>query len=183
MQKTYKTILKLLFVLFCFSVPIVSKADPIVILAKKMQVQYSKNITNKRYVTIVDFSKSIIEDRLYVVDMQTEKIIIKSKVAHGIGSGLIFASKFSDVNGSKMSSLGAFVSKGTYYGKWGYSMKLKGLELQNKHAEERTIVFHSVKKMKTKWSWGCFSVPDEINMELINVIKGGTLIYATNQKI
>ena len=182
MKKSLKVNLKFLVLMFFFAIPFITKADPIIILAKKLQEQYSKNISNKRYVTIVDFSKSIIEYRLYVIDMKKEKIILKSKVAHGIRSGLLFASKFSDVNGSKMSSLGAFISKGTYYGTWGYSMKLKGLEFQNKHAEERTIVFHSVKKMKTKWSSGCFSVPDEINKELINLIKDGTLIYATNQK-
>ena len=106
---------------------------------------------------------------------------MKCRVAHGIGSGSTYAMKFSDVEGSKMSSIGAFISTDTYYGQWGYSLKLKGLDKQNQHAEERTIVFHSEKKMKTKWSWGCFSVPDEVNRKLIYLIKGGSLIYATTK--
>jgi hypothetical protein len=31
--------------------------------------------------------------------------------------------------------------------------------------------------MKTKWSWGCFATPEEINIKLIDLIKNGCLVY------
>lgn len=27
--------------------------------------------------------------------------------------------------------------------------------------------------MKTKWSWGCFSLPEKNNKKIIDIIKGG----------
>lgn len=70
--------------------------------------------------TVVDFTKPISDERLFVIDVNKEPIILKCRVAHGIRSGSNYAVKFSDVEGSKMSSLGAFLSTDTYYGQWRY---------------------------------------------------------------
>ena len=32
--------------------------------------------------------------------------------------------------------------------------------------------------MKTKWSWGCFSLLEKNNKKIIDMIKGGCLVYA-----
>jgi hypothetical protein len=62
---------------------------------------------------------------------------------------------------------------------WGYSLRLDGLESdKNSNALKRNIVVHSSKKMFSKFSWGCFSVPDNNANTLINLIKNGSLIYA-----
>ena len=111
----------LFFLCFSFSI----YANPIVDFAKNKQLQYSSRIKDRKYVTIIDFSKPITDERLYVVDIKKGSIILKCRVAHGIGSGSNYAVKFSDVEESKMSSLGAFISTNTYYGKFGYSLKLK----------------------------------------------------------
>ena len=151
----------------------------IVIKAKNVQNRYHSKIHNKKYVTLIDFSISINEERLFVVDMDSKKIIIRSRVAHGIMSGAEYATNFSNTENSKESSLGAYISNESYYGGWGYAMRLDGLDKGiNDNAKERTIVFHSEKKMRTKWSWGCFATPDNINSKLIDLIKDGSLIYA-----
>jgi hypothetical protein len=32
--------------------------------------------------------------------------------------------------------------------------------------------------MKTKYSWGCFSLPEKNTRKIIDMIKGGSLVYA-----
>ena len=139
-------------------------------------------INNKNIVTIINFNKGINDERLYVVDINKRKIILKTTVSHAFKTGsfkslLINAENFSNTIDSKKSSIGAYLTKDTYYGKYGYSLNLKGLDSTNSNAEKRRIIFHSNKLMKTKWSWGCFATPDKINIKLINIIKNGTLVY------
>ena len=67
----------------------------------------------------------------------------------------------------------------TYNGTWGYSLRIDGLEEdKNSNALKRNIVVHSSRKMYSKFSLGCFSVPDKNSDALINLIKNGSLIYA-----
>ena len=62
---------------------------------------------------------------------------------------------------------------------WGYSLKLNGLESdKNSNALKRNIVVHSSKRMYSKFSLGCFSVPDQNANTLIDLIKDGSLVYA-----
>jgi hypothetical protein len=140
------------------------------------------NVNNKNFVTIIDFNKSINEERLYLVDIHKRNIVLKTIVSHAlktgnIQNGFLYAENFSNVLHSNKSSLGAYLTKNTYYGRFGYSLVLKGLDKTNSIAEKRKIIFHSNKKMRSKWSWGCFSTHDTINTKLINIIKNGTLVY------
>ena len=62
--------------------------------------------------------------------------------------------------GSKMTSLGTYVTAETYYGKHGLSLRLDGLDKENSRARERAIVIHGadyVTPDRTKMgrSWGC----------------------------
>jgi hypothetical protein len=140
------------------------------------------NVSNNNFVTIIDFNKSINEERLYVVDMFKRIIVIRTIVSHALESGntkksLLYAKYFSNELHSNKSSIGAYLTKTTYYGQFGYSLILKGLDKTNSNAELRNIIFHSNKKMHSKWSRGCFATPDTINRKLINLIKNGTLVY------
>jgi len=148
--------------------------------ANEIESKWGFKATNKNIVTLVDFSRSIDEVRLYVVDVTNSKILLISTVAHGMGSGMYSKpTLFSNAFGSNATSLGCYVTLQTYYGKWGYSLRLDGLENgKNNNALKRTIVVHSTKKMHQKFSWGCFSVPDKNNKRLIDLIKDGSLIYA-----
>ena len=57
----------------------------------------------------------------------------------------------------------------SYVGNYGKSWALKGLDNTNSNAEKRKIIIHSSKKMRTKWSWGCFSIPQPM-MERLNAL-------------
>jgi hypothetical protein len=46
----------------------------------------------------------------------------------------------------------------------------------NNNARSRAVIFHSDRKMKTKWSNGCFATPEEINKKIIDLTKNGVLV-------
>ena len=69
----------------CFSID--TNNDQIIInTAKKVYQKWSAHY-KKKTVIIVDFSKPMEQDRLFIVDISTSKIILRTKVCHGIGSG------------------------------------------------------------------------------------------------
>jgi hypothetical protein len=148
------------------------------IIDKAIAIQKQYKVTNYKYVVMVDYSKSIDEERLYIVNTKTAQIEMTSIVSHGINSGKEYATNFSNVNKSKKSSLGAYLTENTYYGHFGYSLYLRGLDKTNSLAKKRKIIFHSSKTMKTKWSFGCFSLPEKNTRKIIDMIKGGCLVYA-----
>jgi hypothetical protein len=162
----------LVFNLFYFANP---HSTSVVDKAIAIQKQYK--VSNDKYVVMVDFSKSIVAERLYVVNTKTAKIEMTSIVSHAWNSGSLYATNFSNKDGSLKSSLGAYLTENTYYGHYGYSLVLKGLDKTNSNAKKRKIIFHSTKIMKTKWSWGCFSLPVDNNKKIIDMIKGGCLVY------
>ena len=148
------------------------------IVDKAIAIQKQYKVTNDKYVVMVDYSKSIDEERLYIVNTKTAKIEITSTVSHGKNSGKEYATDFSNVLESNKSSIGAYLTENTYYGHFGYSLNLKGLDKSNSNAKKRKIIFHSSKIMHTKWSWGCFSLPEKNTRKIIDMIKDGCLMYA-----
>jgi hypothetical protein len=158
-----------------FNSLIINEDKAVIDLAKQKQIQY--NTPNKHYVVIIDYTKPIDDVRLFVVDMEKSTIVLRSTVAHARNSGLIFAKDYSNEMNTKKSSSGAYQTKGTYFGGFGYSMIIKGLESVNNNAERRYIIFHSNRLMKTKYSWGCFATPEETNKKIIDMVKDGSLVY------
>ena len=149
------------------------------IVEKALAIQKQYKVTNNKYVVMIDFSKSIFEERLYVVNVKTQHIELATNVSHAWNSGFIYASKFSNQEGTLKSSLGAsYVTQNTYYGKFGYSLVLNGLDKTNYNAKLRKIIFHSSKKLTTKWSEGCFALPEKNTRKIIDMIKEGCLVYA-----
>lgn len=163
----------LLFNLFFLGTPSQTSIED-----KAIAIQKQYKVKNDRYVVIIDYSKSIIEERLYVVNTKTAQIEFTSIVSHAWNSGSLYATNFSNEEGTLKSSLGAYVTESTYFGKFGYSLVLKGLDNTNSNAKQRKIIFHSAKKMSTKWSWGCFALPEKHTRKIIDMIKGGCLVYA-----
>ena len=173
--------MKKLFILMGFpllmqSCTFINSDFKIIELAQEIQKKY--NVSNNKYVTIINYGKSILSNRLYLVDMQKNEIILRTTVSHAWNSGIVYPTKFSNDKGSNKSSIGAFKTMGSYYGKYGYAMQLLGLDgALNNNVMDRSIVFHSNKKMKYLWSKGCFATSEEINKKIIDKIKGGTLVY------
>lgn len=139
-------------------------------------------IKNTRYVTIADLSKHSSKTRLYVVDMQSGDVRALW-VAHGRGSdedGDGYATKFSNVNGSKMSSLGFYLTGGLYDGSNGRSMYLHGLEASNSAAYDRAIVMHGadyVQPGSVGRSWGCPAIERKDIGTLLPQLQGGSLLF------
>ncbi len=144
-------------------------------------------ITNNHIITIADFTKSSALKRLFVVDLDQEKILFKTYVAHGQGSGEEFARRFSNIPESFQSSPGFYRTSSTYSGKHGFSLKLDGLEPGiNDKAGERAIVMHGADYVSEKFirshgylgrSWGCPAIPESLKKPIINTIKDGSLLF------
>ena len=103
---------------------------------------YHKIAGRKRDVlTLIDFSRSSTEKRLFVFDMKQRRLLFSSVVSHGKNSGDKYATSFSNEYGSYKSSLGFYLTETTYQGRNGYSLILNGLEKGiNDRARERAIV-------------------------------------------
>lgn len=51
--------------------------DPVLLSKAKQEYQRSRSkLRNTRYLTIIDYRKSIVEDRLYVYDLQSQNTVI-----------------------------------------------------------------------------------------------------------
>jgi hypothetical protein len=148
----------------------------------------SLELSNKKLLSIIDFSKPSNEERFFIIDIENQKLLYHTLVAHGKNSGLINATKFSNRSGSHKSSLGFYRTGTAYFGKRGYSLKLEGLEKGiNDNARLRGIVIHGANYVNEKFitgnnsmlgrSWGCPAVSKKINREIIDLIKGGSCLY------
>ena len=147
----------------------------------------NKQVTNTTYLTICDFSQSSKQKRLYLIDINNETVVMNTWVAHGRNSGLDYATKFSNTPESLQSSLGFYVTKQTYTGEHGLSLKVQGLEPGfNDKAFQRAIVIHGAdyigaQRMNSSSfmgrSYGCPAVPKEESATLINTIKNGTCLF------
>lgn len=149
----------------------------------------TNQVKNQDILTIVDFTISSAKDRLYVINLKTGDVLMALPVSHGKGSGnnSPWATKFSNKPNSLQSSIGLFVTKHTYYGKHGFSLRIKGLESSNSNVESRAVVVHSanyaspefIRAMKRAGtSWGCFAVDPKASKKLIGYIQNGTVLYA-----
>ncbi|MFZ4403519.1 MAG: murein L,D-transpeptidase catalytic domain-containing protein [Pseudobdellovibrionaceae bacterium] len=103
-------------------------------------------IKNRKYLTMVDYSKSSSEDRLYLVNL-CNGTFRKFQVAHGLGSDYShsgYAQRFSNSEGSNASSLGFYLTDEIYYSEsFGTkALRLIGLSATNSNAYERSIVVH-----------------------------------------
>ena len=147
---------------------------------------HQKTISNKNFLGLIDFKQHNSKERFYIIDLETGKVD-KYLVAHGKNSDPDFdgyATLFSNAPGSEESSIGFYVTAETYEGAHGYSLKLDGLSSTNSMARSRAIVIHPADYVtpgdKIGRSWGCFALEPRFSVEIIDQIKGGVLIYATN---
>lgn len=141
----------------------------------------------RRTLSIIDYSLPSTEQRLWVFDLQSQRLLFRELVAHGINTGENWATDFSNRLGSRQSSLGLFLTDRTYIGRNGYSLKLHGLENGiNDRALERTIVLHGAWYVSEAFarengrlgrSWGCPAVKREVAKPLIDTIKEGGLLF------
>jgi hypothetical protein len=138
-------------------------------------------------ITIIDFEKSSSQKRLYVVDLKTKSVLFQTLVAHGKNSGKEYARSFSNEESSYKSSLGFYITRNTYEGSNGFSLRLEGTENGiNNNAMERAIVMHGAGYASESTiyqlgflgrSWGCPALPESLNKPIINKIKDGNMLF------
>ena len=138
-------------------------------------------------ISIVDFSLSSTQKRLWVIDLEKKVVVFNSFVAHGKNTGEEFAKKFSNTESSYQSSLGFYITESTYNGSNGYSLKLLGMDPgYNDAALQRAIVMHGADYVSEDFiksqkrigrSWGCPAVPRALAEPIINSIKGKNVLF------
>ena len=141
----------------------------------------------KPLLTVIDYSLPSTKKRLWIIDLEQQKILLHTVVAHGRNSGALLAEKFSNRPESYQSSLGFFQTGEAYQGKHGYSLRLDGLEVGiNDKARARAIVIHGADYAKETVaatagrlgrSLGCPAVPPDLSTPLIKLIKEGSLLF------
>jgi hypothetical protein len=137
--------------------------------------------------SICDLSQSSNKKRFYILDLAENKVLLTSYVAHGRGSGMEYANRFSNRANSHESSLGFYITGSTYYGEHGLSLRLQGLEHGfNDLASKRNIVVHGASYIGDQYlegnkcmgrSYGCPAVPLEECDAIVNLIKNGSCLF------
>ena len=145
----------------------------------------------KPLVTVIDFSKPSSEKRFWVINLETKEILFSTWVAHGQGSGQSLATSFSNELNSYKSSLGFYKTGEVYYGKHGRSLKLDGLDKGvNDQARRRSVVVHGADYVSQEFidktgrlgrSQGCPALPINLSQQVIDTIKGETLLFIYGQ--
>jgi hypothetical protein len=138
--------------------------------------------------TVIDYSLPSRERRLWVLDLVAGSVLMREFVAHGRGTGLDVARKFSNIPGSLQSSLGAFITGGTYEGQNGQSLRLRGVDRGlNDRAEERAIVVHGAwyvsdeivrQQGRLGRSEGCPALSEDVAPRVIDLIRDGTVLFS-----
>jgi hypothetical protein len=128
-------------------------------------------------------------ERLWVIDLQAAKVLHRSLVAHGEGSGHLRARRFSNVPSSECTSLGFYRTSGTYSGIHGYSRRLWGLDKgQNSNVFDRYIVLHAADYASPEYvqqhghlgySRGCPALPPAQYKAIISTVRTGSLLLVS----
>jgi hypothetical protein len=146
-------------------------------------------IAHRDVIGIVDFSSPSAEPRFHLVDLLSGSVE-SHRVAHGRGSDPDhsgYVERFSNDFGSFASSNGAYVTGDTYDGKYGNSMKVRGLDWTNSNAESRAIVIHNAWYAedevardfgKLGRSEGCFAFSRVNQWNVMSRLANGRMIYA-----
>ncbi len=147
----------------------------------------SGKLNNDKILSIADFSLPSSQKRLFVVDLQNNKLLFFTYVSHGRNSGKVMATDFSNAPESNKSSLGFYVTGNTYIGKHGYSLRLLGEEKGiNDNANSRAIVMHSAAYVSEATvrmqgfigrSLGCPALPETLYKPIIEKVKNGSCLF------
>jgi hypothetical protein len=135
---------------------------------------------------VADMDLPNTEERLWVIDLHQGKVLARSLVAHGQGSGHLRARRFSNQASSNCTSLGFYRTSGTYAGKHGYSRRLLGLDKgQNANAFDRYVVLHAADYASPAYvqahghlgySRGCPALPPAQYKQIISTLSAGSLL-------
>ncbi|MCR9192896.1 MAG: murein L,D-transpeptidase catalytic domain family protein [Gammaproteobacteria bacterium] len=147
-----------------------------------------KGDVKKPLLTVVDYSLPSSAQRMWIFDLHKDRLLYQTYVAHGVNSGNVTPTHFSNQSSSKASSLGTYVTEDAYIGSKGLSLNIKGLEKGfNDNAYNRRVVIHGAWYMNPSFihssghagrSWGCLALGEKISKPIINLLKGGSVLFA-----
>ena len=142
---------------------------------------------NTNYGILVDYGRCSIQKRLFLVDLQTGKIIMRSLCGHGFGGkSTILKAEFSNIPGSNCSSLGHYRvgRERRMYNRPAVSIRLPmafeldGLDKTNSNARSRYILIH---ESLYPMSEGCITLPiNQYNKlsKFLHTQKGSIIMWA-----
>jgi hypothetical protein len=145
-------------------------------------------LENPSILTIVDFSQSSKNKRMYVIDFTKQTLLFNTLVAHGKNTGDEFAHYFSNKAGTLKSSLGFYLTKNQALGsEVGLSLIIQGLEKGfNDNAVNREIIMHGAdyatedfvrKNGRLGRSFGCPSLPPDMIKPVFQTIEKGSCLF------
>ncbi len=141
-----------------------------------------------RVLAIADMTQRSTAQRLYVVDLRTNKLLLRTWVAHGKGSGEERCVRVSNQPGSLCTNAGLLrIGERIVSPKHGDALLLHGLDRGlNDRAEDREIIIHAADYVSARFirvegrlgrSWGCPAVAPEVMMQLVQLLPKGSLLY------
>ena len=157
--------------------------------AKAALDSHGSMIRHRDFIGIVDFSLGSHLPRFHLVHLPSGQVE-SHRVAHGRGSDPAhsgYLDHFSNQFGSHASSNGTYTTASTYDGKYGLSMKVRGLDWSNSNAEPRAIVIHNAwyaepdmiaQHGKLGRSEGCFAFSRASQWQVMGRLADGRMIYA-----
>lgn len=171
-------------------VPIDPFIDPR--LVARARAAFDRHRSQLRFTNVVgiaDFTRASRDPRFYLLDTASGRVT-RHLVAHGRGSDpghTGWLHRFSNQMGSEASSNGAYVTGDYYPGRYGRSLRLRGLDYTNSNAEARAIVVHSAWYAEPSVlagsdrlgrSEGCFALPHNSLQEVLARLGPGHFLYA-----
>lgn len=163
LMKFVKTISVIFCSLFAIAggVFIISSSNPSDLQARAVELRSYCRFRgyNTDYGILVDYGRHSFQQRLYVVDLNTGDIVMRSLCGHGRGGNSnMFKGEFSNVSGSHCSSLGHY-KIGKERRMYNYpvnAFELDGLDKTNSNARARAILLHPSIGPR---SLGCITLP------------------------
>ncbi len=112
--------------------------------------QHRRSLPKQDQLTIVDYTRPSNERRMFVIDLNSQKVLHNTWVAHGGGDGngpgadgLGSSPAMSNVNGSNLSSDGFVIAGQPSHGaRFGPNVILRGIDQANTNLASRSVILH-----------------------------------------
>lgn len=151
-----------------------------------LALRHEGRIQQGGVLAVADMDLPSSEKRLWVLDLRNGRVLHRSHVAHGRGSGKLRAQRFSNTIKSACTALGFYCTQDTYGGKHGLSRRLRGLDKgQNDNALRRYVVLHAADYVSQQhlqrhgqagYSRGCPALPPDQYRAIINSLPEGACL-------
>ncbi len=137
-------------------------------------------------IAVADMTRPSTEQRLFIINLVSRKLLLRTWVAHGKNSGDLYCTSVSNASGSLQTSKGLYrVGEKIISPKHGEALLLHGLDVGvNSAAEKREIIIHAADYVGEDFiaqhgrlgrSWGCPAVAPEVMPKVIDLLQGQLL--------